>query len=543
MKRPLRWLNDAAARTPLRVKLVATVLALAAVGLSLAGVAATTSLHSYLLGRVDDQLRTASRSIADGYGFHNGGPGGPGGFGSTSGRGPRFPSEFYAVPFTAAGVPDGTPQDALLSGQSPPKLPKLTSADINALNGHPFTVSARSGNGEWRVVARPIPAATGGVAIATSLSDLDHTVDHLILLEVLIGGVVLLLMGGGGYFLIKRSLRPLVGVENTAAAIAAGDLSQRVPAGHPRTEVGRLSGALNGMLAQIEDAFAQERSSKRQARASEDRMRQFVADASHELRTPLTSIRGFAELHRMGATTDEADVQRLMRRVEDEASRMGVLVEDLLLLARLDQQRPLERAPVDLLEIASDVVHDARVVAPERSIDLQVHTVTPPVVLGDESRLRQVLHNLMANAITHTPDGTPVTVILSTYDGANPRAVLDVADAGPGLSEEQTGRVFERFYRADTSRSRDAGGTGLGLSIVAGIVAAHGGQVSIESSVGEGTIFRVELPLASNQPADPPGGAEQPPAETLTNGATTQPSALEDVAAWRQPAAVDQPAT
>jgi two-component system OmpR family sensor kinase len=544
MKRPLRWLNDAAARTPLRIKLVATVLALAAVGLSLAAVAATTSLHSYLLGRVDAQLQSAAKPITDGYGRRVGSAGGPGGggFSGGTGHGPRFPSEFYAVPLTTAGVPDGSPQDALLAGQSPPSLPRLTVSDISALNGHPFTVSSRDGHTQWRVVARPLPEGTGGVAIATSLSDLNHTVDHLILIEVLIGVLALAFMGGGGFILIKRSLRPLVEVENTAAAIAAGDLSQRVPEGHPRTEVGRLSGALNGMLAQIEHAFAQERSSKRQARASEDRMRQFVADASHELRTPLTSIRGFAELHRMGATTDEADVQRLMRRVEDEASRMGVLVEDLLLLARLDQQRPLERAPVDLLEIASDVVHDARIVAPQRSIDLQVHTDSPPVVLGDESRLRQVVHNLMTNAITHTPDGTPVTVIVSTYDGGDARAVIEVADAGPGLSEEQSARVFERFYRADTSRSRNAGGTGLGLSIVAGIVAAHGGRVTVESSNGDGTIFRVELPLASRQPATPPAQSATPPSVPATEVLSTHAS-LEPATRGLQPAEVDQPAT
>jgi two-component system OmpR family sensor kinase len=512
MNNPLRSVNEVAARTPLRIKLVATVLALAAVGLSLAAVAATTSLHSYLLGRVDDQLQDASGQISNGYAFRNGfSGGGPApGTTTTAGRRPRLPSEYYVVPFSPDGSPDGSPQDALLSAQSPPDLPKLTSGYISSLNGHAFTVSSMNGKSQWRVVARPIPGGTGGVAVATSLSDLDHTVNHLILIEVLIGGVALLFMGGGGYLLIKRSLRPLVEVENTAAAIAAGDLSQRVPEGHPRTEVGRLSGALNGMLTQIEDAFAKERASKRQARASEDRMRQFVADASHELRTPLTSIRGFAELHRMGAATEEADVRRLMRRVEDEAARMGVLVEDLLLLARLDQQRPLERARVDLLEVASDVVHDARVVAPARAIGLEVHADTPPVVLGDESRLRQVLHNLVANAITHTPDGTPITVIVSTYDGPDARAVIEVADAGPGLSEEQQDRVFERFYRADTSRSRNAGGTGLGLSIVAGIVAAHGGRVTIESSNGDGAIFRVELPLAAADAAVPAAAVDQP---------------------------------
>jgi two-component system OmpR family sensor kinase len=523
MSRLLRRVAQAVARMPLRIKLVATVLALATIGLTLAAVAATTSLHSYLLNRVDDQLQSASGTIASGYGFR-------GDFGGafTNGRGPRLPSEFYVVPFSTTGVPDGSPQDAPLSAQSPPRLPKLTSSEIAALDGRPFTVSSMDGKSHWRVVARPIPGGIGAVAVASSLSDLDHTVNHLILIEVLIGVIALAFMGGGGYLLIKRSLRPLVEVETTAAAIAAGDLSQRVRPGHPRTEVGRLSGALNGMLTQIERAFAQERESKRRARASEDRMRQFVADASHELRTPLTSIRGFAELHRMGAATDEAEVRRLMRRVEDEASRMGLLVEDLLLLARLDEQRPIERVRVDLLTIAGDVVNDARMLAPTRAIDLQVRANTPPVVLGDESRLRQVLHNLVANAITHTPDGTPVTVVVATHDGADPRAVVDVADAGPGLSAEQAERVFERFYRADTSRSRDAGGSGLGLSIVAGIVAAHGGRVSVEATDGEGAVFRVELPLAADAapavsgppaPADRAGSSDSP--DTLSNGATT----------------------
>jgi two-component system, OmpR family, sensor kinase len=519
MARPLSWLNAVAARTPLRIKLVATVLVLAAVGLSVSAVVATTSLHSYLLSRVDDQLQTGTGPITTGFGFGRGNFAGapgtsPGGGAqptnpatpNTSGN--RFaqrglPSQYYVVQFTAAGAQNGGAFDHFVSKQSPPALPKVTAAFIVAHHGRPFTVSSVNGKTSWRVVAvsRTTPDGTaGGVAIAISLSDLNHTVNHLILIEVLIGAIALLFMAGGGYLLIKRSLRPLVAVETTAAAIAAGDLTQRVPELHPRTEVGRLSTALNGMLTQIEGAFAQERTSRQQARASEDRMRQFVADASHELRTPLTSIRGFAELHRMGAAPEEADVKRLMRRVEDEASRMGLLVEDLLLLARLDQQRPLERAPVDLLEIASDVVHDARIVAPTRSIDLQVHAISPPVVIGDESRLRQVVQNLMTNAITHTPEGTPVTLIVSTYDANPPRAVIDVADAGPGLSDEQAARAFERFYRADTSRSRGAGGSGLGLSIVAGIVAAHGGRVSIESREGEGAVFRVELPLAMELP-------------------------------------------
>jgi two-component system OmpR family sensor kinase len=227
-------------------------------------------------------------------------------------------------------------------------------------------------------------------------------------------------------------------------------------------------------------------------------MRQFVADASHELRTPLTSIRGFAELFRMGATAGEPDLPRLMSRIEGEAARMGLLVDDLLLLARLDQQRPLELEPVDLLTVVTDVVHDAQLTAADRSISLDVATTAgAPVVIGDESRLRQVVHNLMTNALTHTPGGTPVDVALRTVaDGERPEAVVEIADRGPGVSDDHAARVFERFYRADTSRTRSGGGTGLGLSIVAGLVAAHDGIVTVSDRDDGGAVFTVRVPLA-----------------------------------------------
>ena len=318
---------------------------------------------------------------------------------------------------------------------------------------------------------------------AISLSDVDNTVHRLVVLEWLVGLIVLVLLGGAGYVVVRRSLRPLVEVEHTAAAIAAGDLSQRVPESDPRTEVGRLSRALNGMLVQIESAFRAQEASEAAARASEDKMRRFVADASHELRTPLTSIRGFAELYRQGAAPKPADVARVMRRVEDAAAQMGVLVDDLLLLARLDQQRPLERAPVDIVALAADAVHDAQAVAPDRAITLDVAAGDAAVVLGDELRLRQVLANLVSNALSHTPAGTPVDVEVAVRSG---EVHLSVRDRGPGLAPEDAARIFERFFRADASRTRSAGGTGLGLSIVAALVAAHGGQVGVDTAPGQG---------------------------------------------------------
>jgi two-component system OmpR family sensor kinase len=307
-------------------------------------------------------------------------------------------------------------------------------------------------------------------------------------------------------------LRGLEDVEHTAVAIAGGDLSRRVPQRDPRTEVGRLSLALNQMLGQIETAFAQRTASEFAARRSEDaarrseeialrseenareseeRMRRFIADASHELRTPLTSIRGFAELTRQkGAAADPAT----MRRIEDEAKRMGLLVDDLLLLARLDQQRPLQHQPVDLLTLAGDSVQDVQAVQPGRVVQLRILQGSgAPVVDGDEARLRQVLGNLVSNALHHTPVDAPITISVGTRNG---EAILEVADTGPGLSEEQKARVFERFYRADSARTRSTGGSGLGLSIVAALVAAHNGKVTVTDTPHHGATFTVHLPLA-----------------------------------------------
>jgi two-component system OmpR family sensor kinase len=307
------------------------------------------------------------------------------------------------------------------------------------------------------------------------------------------------LIGLVGYALVRGSLRPLEEVESTAEAIAAGDLSRRVPVRRPRSEVGRLANAFNVMVGRIENAFRASERSEASARGSEERMRQFVADASHELRTPLTSIRGYAELYRQGAVASPDEVAGVLRRIEDQAARMGLLVDDLLLLARLDHERPLDRSPVDLAVLAVDAVHDAHAVAPDRAVGLRLPPAQAdePVaipVLGDAARLRQVVGNLVNNAITHTPPDTRIEVRLRT---AEAEGVLEVADAGPGLPPEQAQRVFERFYRADPSRGRDSGGTGLGLAIVAALVAAHGGRVEVDTAVGVGTTFRVMLPLAN----------------------------------------------
>ncbi len=475
LRRPLASAAQLSARTPLRIKLVAALLALVAVALLATGLAVTTGLRGYLVQQVDQDLagpigdiRAENQNGASPFG--------------------RSRAEYLRI----ASL-DGATIGEQVFGPAV-SSPNISDRRILAAGSAPFTVPARGSGPDWRVVVgqsriRGTPVL---VVRAISLGELDSTLNRLVLIEILFGVVVLLLLAGVAYVVVRRSLRPLVEVEETAAAIAAGDLTRRVPERDPRTEVGRLSLALNGMLTQIEHAFYARATSEAAARASEQRMRRFVADASHELRTPLTSIRGFAELYRQGAVVP-ADVPSVMRRVEDQARRMGLLVDDLLLLARLDQQRPLERCPVDLLAIASDVVHDAEATTPGRPVTLALADDGPaPVVLGDEARLRQVVANLVSNALTHTPDGTPVAVTVGTDAGG---VLLRVADRGPGLSPDEAERVFERFYRADPSRARSAGGSGLGLSIVAALVAAHAGTVTVDTAPGQGATFTVHLPL------------------------------------------------
>jgi signal transduction histidine kinase len=501
--RPLAAGRSLLARTPIQVKLIVAVLALVTVALALIGLFSVAALDGYLVGRLDAQLQSVAQSSArlPPPDYDGGRPG----------HRPGPPSPYLVQYRLADGQLDEEDRNLLEEGQQSPRVPD-DAAWLAANSGEVVTVPATDGDGRWRVAVAPRRDGSGGtMLVAASLDGIDSTTRQLRLIDLVVSAVVLLAVAAVGAAIVRASLRPLVEIEQTARAIAAGDLTRRVPDRDPRTEVGRLGRALNTMLAQIESAFgaraaseASARRSEEAARRSEDRMRRFVADASHELRTPLTTIRGFAELYRQGAGRDPAELDRLMRRIEDQAARMGLLVEDLLLLARLDQQRPLDRDPVDLLALAAEAVNDARAVAPDRQIELVLGTGDSDggqgsalVVLGDDQRLRQVLANLVNNALTHTPAGSPVEVRVGAapLDG-RPGAAVEVVDHGPGLAPEQAERVFERFYRADPARSHADGGTGLGLSIVAALVAVHGGMVQVDSVPGRGARFRVVLPLA-----------------------------------------------
>jgi two-component system OmpR family sensor kinase len=483
-------------RMPLSATLVVAVLGLVTSALLLMGAATVTALRDELTGPVDARLAglaDAARQQIDAgqtqLSFH---------LPQDHQQGVQIPNPYVIESLAADGGVIGSDPGVL-----PPDAPDLTGADLST--NRPFTVPARTGSLRWRVRAVDTPSG-GHVVIAANLSDVDGPAGRLVWLIALIGLAVLAAVTAMGIWLVRVSLRPLARIEQTTAAIAAGDLTRRAPEQDPRTEVGRLGRSFNVMIERIEDAFtarsaseATARSSEARALRSEDKMRQFVANASHELRTPLTVIRGFAELYRHGAVQAEDDVASLLKRIEDESRRMGVLVDDLLLLARLDQQRPLAAEPVDLVSLAADVVGTCHAIAPDRPLALDLATTPPLIVIGDEPRLRQVLANLVGNALTHTAEDVDVTVRLSRRPT---QAVVEVIDTGAGLSPQQTELVFERFYRADPARTHSSAksGTGLGLAIVAAIVAAHAGTVEVDSIPDRTTTFRVLVPLPAADP-------------------------------------------
>jgi two-component system OmpR family sensor kinase len=510
-------IKKALRRVPLRLKLVALVLVLVSAALAVIGVGSVLALKSYLVNQIDGELKANVSNVKNAL------PRNDLVQGTLS-----LPSDYLVVFTTSHGevLTDTRGQPFLfyypsLTQNDLPPWP-TSPAQVQAHAGQPYTTTARGTKMRWRMLVTPLD---GGLVLTVgrNMSDVDSAGHRLVWIDALVGVAVLIMVAGLGAAVVRQSLKPLVEIEQTAGAIAEGDLTRRVPdpepgEEEPQTELGRLSRALNAMLAQIEAAFTARAASETAARAaesvardaavaaqvsesrarrSEERMRQFIADASHELRTPLTTIRGFAELYRQGAAAAPEETARLVRRIEDEASRMGLLVEDLLLLARLDRERPLVHSPVELRVIAVDAVQAARVVAPDRSIDLEiVERSGALLVLGDDARLRQVVGNLMTNAITHTPPDAKVLLRLRTDPGH--LAVIEVIDTGQGLKPEQAERVFERFYRADAARTRRSGGatgTGLGLAIVAALVAAHHGTVEVDSEPGQGTTFRVRLPL------------------------------------------------
>jgi len=351
-----------------------------------------------------------------------------------------------------------------------------------------FTAGSTAGGQApgFRVLVENVPGLGRVLVVAIPLTETRQTLTRLLTIEVVVSLAVLAALAAAAWWLIKRDLRPLEAMAVTADAIAAGDLTRRVQPAEPRTEVGRLGLSLNTMLGRIEEAFAERA-------ATEDKLRRFLADASHELRTPLTSIRGYSEVFDR-AKDDPEDLELAMRRIEEESKRMGVMVEELLVLARLGEGREPERAPVDLARVVSDAVNDARAAAPEREITLgSVDTLD---VLGDDHQLRQVVANLLGNALRHTPDEARIDVRLTAGGG---HASLAVIDDGPGLAPDIAAKVFEPFYRADDSRARETGGAGLGLAIVAAIVEAHDGEVRLETAPGSGATFTVTLPLLSAQ--------------------------------------------
>jgi two-component system OmpR family sensor kinase len=466
----------------LRGRLLLAVGAVALLALLTADVATYSSLKNFLYNRVDQSLDSAQAPLANRIGDH----------GPRDGGGPPFEvARFAPGTFVELRAADGTvafsaPARFRGGEQYTPSVPNPL--DLGTATSKYLTVDSNENGGpQFRVRASTLPDGSQ-LLVAVPLDDTVATLNRLVVVEIAVTVAALLAAAVLGWWLVRVGLHPLQDVEATADAIAEGDLDRRVPGDDAKTEVGHLARAFNTMVERIQQAFS--------ARdATEARLRRFVADASHELRTPVAAVSAYAELFERGANVRPDDLARVMTGIRAETARMGELVEDLLLLARLDEGRPLERERVELVTVAAQAIDASRAVGPEWPA--QLDAAEPVEVVGDGARLRQVFDNLLGNVRAHTPRGT-ATVVRVYRDGGD--AVIDVADNGPGLDPEQAARVFERFYRVDPSRSRDHGGAGLGLSIVAAIVGAHGGSVRVGSEpTHPGAVFTVRIPIA---PAD-----------------------------------------
>lgn len=473
----------------LRGRLVLLLAGLSLAGLLLMAMVSVALLERSLVDRIDERLAELSQPWSQG---------GPPPLPPPPGRsqGQSVPTDYRVLIFN----PYGTRIGMLGSAGSNDSGPDLE----GSLEERVTTVSDTEGGDDWRVRITRMPDGTT-VALAQSLSGVTATVNQLITIEVVVGGLVLIVLGAAAAVTVRMSLRPLARIEHTADAIAAGNLGRRVPDTDPRVETGRLGAAINTMLSRLVDAL-------QQREASEYRLRRFVADASHELRTPLTSIRGFAELYRRSDNPNETEVASMMGRIESEGARMGRLVDDLLLLARLDRERAIDVVELDLVPLLREVVHDAQARDPDRTVTLDVRS-EPMRVLGDGTRLRQVITNLVSNALVHATQKTPVTVAAeySTVDGAaiagagaeverGTRAVVvSVADRGPGIPADHARRIFDRFYRVESGRTSD--GAGLGLAISSALAEAHDGRIELRSNSDGGSTFSLLLPLTSRHRA------------------------------------------
>jgi two-component system OmpR family sensor kinase len=480
----------------LRSRLTLVLLFLATIGLVTAAVISYTSLRTFLEERADNSLDTAVRSL------------------TSTGQGDLFPAQITVIADvlfpgncfqvrTSGRVVSQKCTPQFQGGPTPPTprwpaslaIPAAPNASGERVRY--FTVGAVNGDDRYRVRASVEPdAPTYEVLVATPFASSDAILHRLFLIEVLVTAIILGVLAAVGLWVVGVGLRPLDAISRTAIEIAGGDLSKRVEV-NERTEIGRLARTLNAMLGQIETAF--------QAReASEAKLRRFVADASHELRTPLAAVRAYAELFSRGAASRPDDLERSMRGVKRESERMSELVDELTLLAHLDEGQPLGRDEVDLESVVAESVETARALDPERPIALATE---PAVLTGDRARLRQLVDNLLANARAHTPPATPVTV---TLERVGATAVLEVSDSGPGISPEELEHVFERFYRADASRARASGGVGLGLSIVAALAEAHGGSAAASSEPGKGATFTITLPCTPLHHGEPEQGGSAP---------------------------------
>jgi two-component system OmpR family sensor kinase len=473
----------------LRIRLLLAIGAVALIALLAADVATYSALRSFLFTQIDQTLiaphvpsqspgASPFNTSKPSREFHPRNP---------------IPGGFFEIRTSSGAIVQVT--SAQENGHSyTPRVPKhITGFSVqrDGTSATYFTTTAtQTGGPSFRV--RVSKMSNGNeVIVAIPLDATNSTLNRLLIIELIVTGAALIAAVLLGWWLVRVGLRPLEEVERTAEAIAEGELDHRVPDENPKTEVGRMARTINIMLSRIQRAFADRDATEAELRDSEGRLRRFVADASHELRTPVSAVSAYAEMYQLGMARPGPELDRAMAGISQESARMGHLVEDLLTLARLDEGLPLEQKPVELVKLSADAVHTAAAVGPDWPVRMEA--ARPVEVVGDPLRLRQVLDNLLSNVRAHTPAGTSTVVRVSQ---ANDEAVVEVADDGPGLDDEQRSRVFERFYRADPSRSRLKGGAGLGLSIVNAIVTAHGGTVRATSLPGQGASFAVHLPLS-----------------------------------------------